>query len=100
VRPVGSGSDVLVATAVEARYLSVGIVVNRNKLSSHETRKIAKLRVINQLRLEGGRVTLPLSVRQKLGLKEGDELLLTLEGNRLILESEAVLLENLYNIKQ
>jgi AbrB family looped-hinge helix DNA binding protein len=51
---------------------------------------------MNQLRLEEGRVALPAHVRQKLGLKEGDELLLTLEGNRLILESEATLLEHLY----
>jgi AbrB family looped-hinge helix DNA binding protein len=51
---------------------------------------------MNQLRLEEGRVSLPAHVRQKLGLKEGDELLFTLEGNRLILESETALLEHLY----
>ena len=51
---------------------------------------------MNQLRLEEGRVALPAYVRQKLGLKEGDELLFTLEGNRLILESETALLEHLY----
>ncbi len=51
---------------------------------------------MNQLRVEEGRVALPADIRQKLGLKEGDELILTLEGNRLILESEAALLEQLY----
>jgi AbrB family looped-hinge helix DNA binding protein len=48
------------------------------------------------IRVEKGRVALPADIRQKLGLKEGDEVLLTLEGNRLILEREAALLEHLY----
>jgi AbrB family looped-hinge helix DNA binding protein len=48
------------------------------------------------LRIEEGRVALPAEVRRKLGLEEGDELLLTLENNRLILESESALLEHLY----
>jgi AbrB family looped-hinge helix DNA binding protein len=52
---------------------------------------------MKQLRLEDGRVTLPASVRQSLGLKDGDELLLTLEGDRLILQSEAALLNQLYS---
>jgi AbrB family looped-hinge helix DNA binding protein len=55
-------------------------------------------RAMNQLtlRVEEGRVLLPAQIRDKLGLHEGDELLLTLEGHRLILESEAALLEHLY----
>jgi AbrB family looped-hinge helix DNA binding protein len=52
---------------------------------------------MKQLRLEDGRVTLPATVRQSLGLKDGDELLLTLEGDRLILQSEAALLNQLYS---
>lgn len=52
---------------------------------------------MKQLRLEDGRVTLPESVRQSLGLQDGDELLLTLEGDRLILQSEAALLSQLYS---
>jgi AbrB family looped-hinge helix DNA binding protein len=48
------------------------------------------------LRIEEGRVTLPAEVRRKLGLNEGDELLLTLENSRLILESESALLKHLY----
>ena len=48
------------------------------------------------LRVDKGQIALPAEVRQRLGLKEGDELLLTFEGNRLILESEAALLNHLY----
>jgi AbrB family looped-hinge helix DNA binding protein len=54
---------------------------------------------MNQLSLrveQEGRVVLPAHVRQKLGIKEGDELLLTFDGDRLILERETALLEQLY----
>lgn len=43
-----------------------------------------------------GRMIIPAEVRHTLGLKEGDELLLSIGDKRLILETEEALLERLY----
>lgn len=40
---------------------------------------------------------IPAELRHNLELKEGDELLVTVEGKRLVLETEAALLERLYS---
>lgn len=45
---------------------------------------------------QNGRVSIPKELRQELELKDGDELLVTVEGKRLVLESETALLERLY----
>ena len=45
---------------------------------------------------QNGRMIIPAELRYKLELKEGDELLVTVEGKRLVLETEAALLERLY----
>lgn len=43
-----------------------------------------------------GRMIIPAEVRHSLGLKEGDELLLSVSSKRLILETEEALFERLY----
>lgn len=43
-----------------------------------------------------GRMIIPAEVRHTLGLKEGDELLLSIGDKRLVLETEEALLERLY----
>lgn len=48
------------------------------------------------VRVSQGKLALPNEVRQALNLEEGDELLLTLEGNRVVLERESALLQELY----
>jgi AbrB family looped-hinge helix DNA binding protein len=45
---------------------------------------------------KNGRVVIPISLRQTLHLGEGDTLVATVEGHRLILETEAALIERLY----
>lgn len=45
---------------------------------------------------QNGRVIIPADVRHRLNLKAGDELLVTLEDKRLVLETEGALLERLY----
>lgn len=45
---------------------------------------------------QNGRVIIPADIRHLLGLKAGDELLVTLEDKRLVLETEGALLERLY----
>ncbi len=45
---------------------------------------------------QNGRMIIPVELRHNLDLKEGDELLVTVEGKRLVLETEAALLERLY----
>lgn len=45
---------------------------------------------------QNGRMIIPAELRHNLKLKEGDELLVTVEGKRLVLETEAALLERLY----
>lgn len=45
---------------------------------------------------QNGRMIIPAELRHNLRLKEGDELLVTVEGKRLVLETEAALLERLY----
>lgn len=45
---------------------------------------------------QNGRMIIPAELRHNLELKEGDELLVTVEGKRLVLETEAALLERLY----
>ena len=45
---------------------------------------------------QNGRMIIPAELRHSLELKEGDELLVTIEGKRLVLETEAALLERLY----
>jgi AbrB family looped-hinge helix DNA binding protein len=41
-------------------------------------------------------MVIPAELRHNMGLKEGDELLVSVEGKRLVLETEAALLERLY----
>jgi AbrB family looped-hinge helix DNA binding protein len=48
------------------------------------------------VRVTQGKLSLPNEVRQALNLQEGDQLLLTLEGNRVVLERESELLQELY----
>lgn len=45
---------------------------------------------------QNGRIIIPAELRHNLELKEGDELLVTVEGKRLVLETEAALFERLY----
>ena len=45
---------------------------------------------------QNGRMIIPAELRHSLNLKEGDELLVTLDNKRLILETEEALLERLY----
>lgn len=45
---------------------------------------------------QNGRMIIPAELRHNLELKEGDKLLVTVEGKRLVLETEAALLERLY----
>ena len=46
---------------------------------------------------QNGRMIIPAELRRDLELKEGDELLVTVMGKRLVLETEAALLERLYD---
>ncbi len=45
---------------------------------------------------QNGRMIIPAEIRHGLNLKEGDELLITTDNKRLILETEEALLERLY----
>lgn len=45
---------------------------------------------------QNGRMVIPAELRHNMGLKDGDELLVSMEGKRLVLETEAALLERLY----
>lgn len=45
---------------------------------------------------QNGRMIIPAELRHNMGLKEGDEFLVTVEGKRLVLETEVALLERLY----
>jgi bifunctional DNA-binding transcriptional regulator/antitoxin component of YhaV-PrlF toxin-antitoxin module len=45
---------------------------------------------------KNGRLIIPVGFRQALQLSEGDTLIASLNGNRLILETEEALLERLY----
>jgi AbrB family looped-hinge helix DNA binding protein len=45
---------------------------------------------------QNGRMIIPAEVRHTLGLREGDELLLSIGDKRLVLETEEALLERLY----
>ena len=45
---------------------------------------------------KNGRMVIPAELRHSMGLREGDELLVTVEGKRLVLETEAALLDRLY----
>lgn len=45
---------------------------------------------------QNGRMIIPAELRHGLNLKEGDELLVTLDNKRLILETKEALLERLY----
>ena len=45
---------------------------------------------------QNGRISIPKELRQVLKLEDGDEVLVSVEGNRLIVESETALLERLY----
>ena len=47
---------------------------------------------------ERGRITLPSSIRSKLGIKPGDELSLTVNGNRIIVEKVGNPFERLASI--
>jgi AbrB family looped-hinge helix DNA binding protein len=46
---------------------------------------------------KSGRIVIPAEARQALGLKEGDSLLVEAQDNRLVLETEAALLQRLYD---
>lgn len=43
-----------------------------------------------------GRLVIPARARHALELREGDNLLVEVQGNRIVLETEAALLERLY----
>ena len=45
---------------------------------------------------QNGRISIPKEMRQCLGLEDGDEVMVSVEGKRLVIESEAALLERLY----
>ena len=45
---------------------------------------------------QNGRIIIPADVRRNLDFKAGDELLITIDDKRLILETEAALLARLY----
>ena len=45
---------------------------------------------------QNGRISIPKEMRQALALEDGDEVLVSVEAKRLIIESEAALLERLY----
>lgn len=45
---------------------------------------------------QNGCMIIPAELRHSMGLKESDELLITLKGKRLVLKTEAALLERLY----
>ena len=45
---------------------------------------------------QNGRISIPKEMRQELGLVDGDAVMVSVEGKRLILESEAALLDRLY----
>ena len=45
---------------------------------------------------QNGRISIPKEIRQELGLVDGDAVMVSVEGKRLILESEAALLDRLY----
>jgi AbrB family looped-hinge helix DNA binding protein len=44
-----------------------------------------------------GRIVIPAQARHALKLQEGDNLLVEVNGNRIVLETEAALLERLYD---
>ncbi len=47
---------------------------------------------------KNGRIVIPASFRETLGLAEDDTVVATLEGKRIILETEEALLERLYQM--
>jgi AbrB family looped-hinge helix DNA binding protein len=47
---------------------------------------------------KNGRIVIPASFREALGLSENDTVVATLEGKRIILETEEALLERLYQM--
>jgi AbrB family looped-hinge helix DNA binding protein len=47
---------------------------------------------------KNGRIVIPANLREVLGLSENDPVVATLEGKRIILETEEALLERLYQM--
>ena len=54
------------------------------------------METVNLRIAQNGRISIPKEMRQALGLEDGDEVMVSVEGKRLVIESEAALLERLY----
>lgn len=54
------------------------------------------METVNLRIAQNGRISIPKEMRQLLGLEDGDEVMVSVEGKRLVIESEAALLERLY----